>query len=94
MSRGEKANFEEIFERLAELEGDVRAITYVLVQHILACDVVLRDHADMVGMGIDELTEKLPRVPPNERLLESLQNLRRRLLEAVETYRQARESQD
>lgn len=94
MSRGEKANFDEIFERLVELEGDVRAIRLVMLRHIFRCDWVLRGHAEALADSIESDITDLPRVPPNARLLEALDHILPQIRQISRVVEQAQRHQD
>ena len=76
MSRGSRAEFDEIWGRLSELDGTVRALEIVLIRHIANTDFALRHHAESLVESVDKVIAALPHVPPNEELLQSLARVR------------------
>ena len=84
MARLSKTESDEIWERLDELDGGIRAIRLVLIRHIFRCDWVLRGHAHSLAERIEEDIAATPVIPPNE-------NLRRCLVHLVEQIRQTAE---
>lgn len=74
MSRG-KTEISEIWERLSELDGAVRAIERVLLHQIFQSDAEHRHHADMLNVSLERDISSLPRVLPNEHMLAALEKL-------------------
>lgn len=70
---------QEIFERLAELDGELRAMKLVLLHQIFQSDAEHRHHAELLNVGLTEDIKKIPAVPPNATMLTALENLTMRI---------------
>jgi hypothetical protein len=84
MGRSNKAEFDEIFERIAEIEGDIRALQMLQLHHIFECDAAHRHHADSLALSLEKDIINLRPVPPNERIRLSLQRLLERIQNIAE----------
>ena len=69
----------EIWERLSELEGEVRALKLVLLHQIFESDAEHRHHAELLNKGLAEDIKNILPVPPNASMLAALEDLMTRI---------------
>jgi hypothetical protein len=74
----------EIWDRLDELDGAVRALNLVLVRHIFRCDWVLRGHAHGLVERIEEDIADIAAIPPNQNLRRALCHLAKQVQQTAE----------
>lgn len=80
MDKKTQASLDELFERVYELESEVEAQRYLLIRDIFNANAALRNHAASIVHSLDMLIDELPRVPPNQRILERVQRHRTEIL--------------
>lgn len=76
MAQITKADLDEIFTQLDELDGRLRCLERVAIAQIFAADGVVRGYADDVARDVGRLMSEVPDVPPNAEIRQHLQRVK------------------
>lgn len=73
---------EDLKNEVAELAAKIEALEILVGRQIFRLDFFLRRHAAEIADSIEESAAEMPRIPPNELLIENLRRLAGRIRSA------------